>query len=157
MAIVIRQATPGDAPLIAQYNAFMALETENRVLEQEILRNGVEAVLKNPALGVYYVAEADGKAAGQLMITYEWSDWRNGMFWWIQSVYVREDYRKKGVFKALFHHVESEARSRAGVCGLRLYVEHENERAKKIYEKLGMNRTGYQLYERDFVLGTDRP
>lgn len=157
MAIVIRQATPGDAPLIAQYNAFMALETENRVLDQEILRNGVEAVLKDPALGLYYLAEANGKVAGQLMITYEWSDWRNGTFWWIQSVYVREDYRMKGVFKALFRHVESEARSRKGVCGLRLYVEHGNEKAKQIYEKLGMARTDYQLYERDFILGKGRP
>lgn len=157
MATVIRQATPGDAPLIAQYNAFMALETENRVLDQDILRNGVEAVLKDPALGLYYLAEVNGKVAGQLMITYEWSDWRNGMFWWIQSVYVREDYRKKGVFKALFRHVESEARSREGVCGLRLYVEHGNEKAKQIYEKLGMTRTGYQLYECDFILGGGRP
>ncbi|MEP0822153.1 MAG: GNAT family N-acetyltransferase [Ignavibacterium sp.] len=155
MAIQVRQATLEDAPLIAQYNAFMALETENRVLDQETLRKGVESVLADPSAGLYYLAEIDGRVAGQLMVTYEWSDWRNGMFWWIQSVYVREEYRKKGVFKALYRFVESQARSKPDVCGLRLYVEHENARAKHIYEKLGMKKTPYELYELDFVLGKE--
>ncbi|GJQ21610.1 MAG: hypothetical protein HBSIN02_19650 [Bacteroidia bacterium] len=153
MAIQIRQARPEDAPLIAQYNAFMALETENRVLDQDTLRKGVETVLTNPVCGVYYLAEIDGRLAGQLMITYEWSDWRNGTFWWIQSVYVREEYRQKGVFKALYRFVESQARSKPDVCGLRLYVEHDNAKAKRIYENLGMKKTAYELYELDFVLG----
>jgi GNAT superfamily N-acetyltransferase len=153
MSITVRQAKPEDAPLIAQYNAFMALETENRILDHEILRKGVESVLANPALGLYYVAEVNGRTAGQLMITYEWSDWRNGTFWWIQSVYVREEFRGKGVFKALYRYVEAQARLRSDVCGLRLYVENGNERAKRTYEKLGMNRTSYELYERDFVFG----
>lgn len=157
MAIQIRQATPEDAPLIAQYNAFMALETENRVLDQETLRKGVESVLANPGGGLYYLAELDGRVAGQLMITYEWSDWRNGTFWWIQSVYVREEYRKKGVFKALYRFVESQARAKPEVCGLRLYVEYDNTRAKRIYEKLGMKKTPYELYELDFVLGKGPP
>lgn len=148
----IRQATPEDGPVIAAFNAMMALETEHRLLDQRVLRKGVEAILADPAKGVYYVAESAGTVVGQLMITFEWSDWRNGTFWWIQSVFVREEYRGKGVFKALFQLVEAEAKKHPGVCGLRLYVEEKNARAKKTYEHLSMKRTPYELYEIDYVL-----
>jgi GNAT superfamily N-acetyltransferase len=101
---------------------------------------------------MYFVAEVDGTVVGQLMVTYEWSDWRNGNFWWIQSVYVEREYRGKGVFKSLYDHVLSLARRQKDSCGLRLYVEKHNRRARKIYEDLGMKETDYLLYEIDFVL-----
>lgn len=98
------------------------------------------------------MAEADGTLAGQLLITYEWSDWRNGTFWWIQSVYVAEKFRSNGIFRALFNHVETLARARKDVCGLRLYMEAHNERARKAYARLGLKQTDYQVFEIDFVL-----
>lgn len=150
--LTIRHANPADGPVIAKFNALMALETEQRNLEHGTLRKGVEAVLKDPEKGVYFVAEMDGVMVGQLMITFEWSDWRNGLFWWIQSVYVREEYRGKGVFKALFKFIETESKKQPNVCGLRLYVEGENTRAKKTYERLSMKKTPYELYEIDYVL-----
>jgi GNAT superfamily N-acetyltransferase len=154
----IRRAIPADAPVIASFNAMMALETEHRTLDQKTLRSGVEAVLADSTKGIYYVAEAAGAVIGQLMVTYEWSDWRNGVFWWIQSVYVRHADRGKGVFKALFRHVESESRNRSDVCGLRLYVEGENAGAKKTYEHLSMHKTPYELYEIDYTTkGESKP
>lgn len=155
MALLIRPARAEDAPLIAQFNALMALETEHRTLDQETLRKGVETVVRESSHGTYYVAEMDGRVVGQLLITYEWSDWRNGVFWWIQSVYVRQEFRGRGVFKALYKHVETKARKESGVCGLRLYVEHDNQGAIRTYEKLGMKKTPYQLFEIDFVLGKE--
>lgn len=152
MPLRIRQAKTDDGPLVAQFNALLALETENRSLDQVILRRGVESVLSDPSKGTYFVADLDGTVVGQLMITYEWSDWRNGTFWWIQSVYVRNEFRGTGVFKALYRHVESLARTTKQVCGLRLYVERDNRKAIKTYEKLGMQKTAYDLYEVDFVL-----
>src|SRR3970040_1797624 len=125
-SITIRPAAPADGPLIAKFNALMALETEHRTLDQKVLRLGVEAVLGDRSKGIYYVAEIGGTVIGQLMITYEWSDWRNGTFWWIQSVYVRSDSRRNGVFSLLHRHVESIARATPDVCGLRLYVERDN-------------------------------
>lgn len=153
MTPLIRTARAEDAPLIAQFNALMALETEHRTLDHETLRKGVEAVVGQSSNGTYYVAELDGRVVGQLLITYEWSDWRNGMFWWIQSVYVREEFRGRGVFKALYKHVEGLARKHTGICGLRLYVEHDNQNAIRTYQKLGMKKTPYELFEVDFVLG----
>jgi len=150
--IIVRPAVKADGPVIAKFNALMAQETEHRVLDHALLRPGVEAILADQAKGVYYVAEIGGTVAGQTLITYEWSDWRNGTFWWIQSVYVREEYRGKGVFKALFRFIEEAARSRTDVCGFRLYVEKDNDRAKQTYEKIGMKKTLYELFEIDFVL-----
>lgn len=134
----------------------MALETERRQLEIERVRQGVDALLRDPAKGAYFVAENEANGAttavGQLLITYEWSDWRNGNFWWIQSVYVAEKFRGQGVFRALFNHVDQLARARKDVCGLRLYVDADNDSARKTYERLGMIRTNYELFETDFVL-----
>jgi len=148
----IRKANPADAVVIAEFNASIAEETEHRTLDRKILLRGVRALLKDPKKGVYFVAEMDGNLVGQLMITYEWSDWRNGNFWWIQSVYVRKEFRQQGVFRSLYARVEGLAKKRKDICGLRLYVERENERAQKTYETMGMKRTVYEMYEKEFEL-----
>ena len=149
-AIDIRRATPADFAFIAESNIAMALETEGLALDEARVRAGVGAVLADSALGFYLVAEIDGKQAGQLMVTYEWSDWRNGLFWWIQSVYVRPEHRRKGVYTALHRHVAEAAQAAGGVCGIRLYVEQENTTAQQVYESLDMYRTRYQMYEVEF-------
>ncbi len=153
MDINIRRANVKDAAVVVEFNSLIAGETEHRSLDQKILLRGVRAILGNPGKGLYFVAVVDGVIAGQIMITYEWSDWRNGTFWWIQSVYVRKDFRQRGVFRALYEHVENLAKKNKGVCGLRLYVERHNERAQSTYEKMGMRRTIYEMFEKDFVLG----
>ena len=150
--ISIRPATPADAEFLVRGNASMALETEHLSLDLDRLRDGVHALFEDTARGLYYIAEIDGRRVGQMMITYEWSDWRNGVFWWIQSVWVEPAFRGQGVFKALYGHVEEKARQDNGVCGLRLYVEHENTRAQATYERCGMKRTVYRMFEVDFVL-----
>jgi GNAT superfamily N-acetyltransferase len=133
----------------------MAWETEKRQLDPERVKAGITALLRDPTKGTYFVAEARTErvraVAGQLLITSEWSDWRNGNFWWIQSVYVAEAFRGNGVFRALFRHVQAEARARADVCGLRLYMDAHNERARKAYERLCLKRTNYEVFEMDFV------
>jgi GNAT superfamily N-acetyltransferase len=148
--IRIRDARPSDAAVIARFNVKMAMETEDRALDPGLIDPGVAAVLADATKGRYWVAELDGEVIGQLMVTYEWSDWRNGAFWWIQSVYVRSDSRRKGVFSLLHRHVESIARATPDVCGLRLYVERDNRRAQKTYLALGMSAPGYQVMEVDF-------
>jgi GNAT superfamily N-acetyltransferase len=152
----IREAKPSDTATIADFNARMALETEHLNLDIERVRLGVHALISDPAKGAYFIAEieAEGTATivGQLLITYEWSDWRNGNFWWIQSVFVPEGYRGQGIFRALFNHVDHLAKGRNDVCGLRLYVDAQNDSARKTYERLGMKRTNYELFETDFVL-----
>jgi len=152
MTTTIRFATPADAPVIARFNALIASETEQITLDQDRLLKGVEALLRDPAKGFYVLAERDHVVVGQTMITYEWSDWRNGVFWWIQSVYVDKDARGTGVFKALFDHIHALAKAKPDVCGLRLYVERNNARAKQTYEGLAMHRSHYDMYEVDFVL-----
>lgn len=151
----VRVATPADAEFLVRGNAEMALETEHLSLDLDRLRDGVHTLFEESARGVYYIAEVDGRRAGQMMITSEWSDWRNAVFWWIQSVYVERMYRGQGVFTALYRHIENLARATPGVCGLRLYVENRNSRAQKIYARLGMQRTAYQMFEVDFVLGRE--
>lgn len=131
----------------------MALETESRRLNPQRVLKGVTALLSDPAKGTYYVAEAGGKIIGQLLITYEWSDWRNGTFWWIQSVFVTPQHRGCGVFKALHAHIEQLARRHQDVCGVRLYVDAHNTKAKEVYARLGLKATHYELWETDFVLG----
>ena len=152
MEILVRRATVADAEAIAAHNAAMAVESENRTLDRERLRRGVEAVLADPAKGFYMVAEAGGAVIGQMMATLEWSDWRNGTFWWVQSVYVKPEYRRQGVYRRLYQHVLEEAKARGGVCGLRLYVSKENLSAQQVYSRLGMKRADYEMYELDFVL-----
>jgi ribosomal protein S18 acetylase RimI-like enzyme len=148
MPLTQRPATPADAAVLAEFNRLLAWESEHKALDGAVLAAGVAAVLADPARGRYFVAEDGGAVVGQLLITTEWSDWRNGWFWWIQSVYVREDYRRRGVFRALYDHVAGEARRRGDVVGLRLYVEKDNRRAQATYDRLGLAGTGYLVLER---------
>ena len=150
MGISIRNAAMTDAAIIASNNSLMAEETEGRTLDPDIIGPGVAALLADPGKGRYWVAEAAGQIVGQLMVTYEWSDWRNGTLWWIQSVYIAPDFRRQGVFSALYHHVESLAAAEPEVCGLRLYVEDNNHRAQRTYEALGMVKPGYVVMESTF-------
>ncbi len=149
----IRQATIDDVDVITEYNIRMAQETENIQLEYCRVKKGVEAVLRDPSKGTYIVAEINGIVIGQLLRTFEWSDWRNGMFWWIQSVYVLPEYRRKGIFRALYSYLENIARTTEGVCGLRLYVEQSNTAAIQTYTAQGMRLTHYKIMEIDFVVG----
>lgn len=150
MKTKIRDAVATDRPTIAEFNSRLAEETENRSLDVDTINSGVKALLDDPAKGRYWLAETGDEIIGQIMITFEWSDWRNGMLWWIQSVYIRPQYRRKGVFSVLYRHVESLARTEQDVCGIRLYVENKNERAQATYESLGMHRPGYVVMEIDF-------
>jgi ribosomal protein S18 acetylase RimI-like enzyme len=143
----IRQAAAADAPVLIEFNCAMALETERKELLPEVIGAGVRALLANPAAGFYVVAEAGQRVAGALLITKEWSDWRNGSFWWIQSVYVRPEFRRQGVYRTLYRHVQSMAAKDPGVCGFRLYVERENARAQSTYTSLGMQETHYRVFE----------
>lgn len=145
----IRKARPADAAVIATFNRNLAWETEKKRLNSATVGSGVRALLRDAAKGTYYVAEKDGAVIGQLLVTYEWSDWRDGDFWWIQSVFVAPEFRQAGVFRSLFDHVQKLALSRRDVCGLRLYVEKNNRRAHRAYEKLGMEHTDYEIYELD--------
>jgi len=148
--ITIRTATISDLDTVTANNLAMASETEGRNLEPETLRSGVRRVLTDSTRGVYYLAERDGRVVGQLLITREWSDWRDGWFWWIQSVYVAPGARRQGVYRALYDHVATKARRQPDVRGLRLYVEGENRRAQQVYEHLGMKPSAYQMYEDDW-------
>jgi GNAT superfamily N-acetyltransferase len=155
MSIEIRDAVPADGATIANYNARMAEETEDKRLDPQVVGPGVAAVLGDATKGRYWVAISDGEIAGQLMVSYEWSDWRNGTIWWIQSVYVAAPFRRQGVFSALYKHVESLAKQDGAVCGIRLYVEKANTRAKETYEALGMAMTGYDVMEAIFDRGAE--
>jgi GNAT superfamily N-acetyltransferase len=148
MNIPIRRATPADVGTIVRFNAALALESEGKVLDPAVLEAGVRAVFTDPAKGFYTVAERDGEIIGQTSITFEWSDWRNGWYWWIQSVYVREDARRGGVFSAIYRHLEAEAATDPNVIGLRLYVDNGNQHAKATYAKLGMADENYMLMGR---------
>ncbi|MCA1622254.1 MAG: GNAT family N-acetyltransferase [Acidobacteria bacterium] len=143
----IRLAQKEDAPALVEFNQAMALETEGKRLEAQILQAGVRAVFDDEKKGFYVVAESNGKITGGLMITFEWSDWRNAWFWWIQSVYILPDLRGRGIYRLLYEFVKNQAETRADVCGFRLYVENENANAQKVYEKLGMKQSYYLMYE----------
>jgi GNAT superfamily N-acetyltransferase len=146
-AIAIRNATVDDIERMANWAVAMAWETEQKKLDPDTVRKGIRAVFDQPGRGRYLIAERNGEAAGTLMLTYEWSDWRNGDWWWIQSVYVAPEHRRQGVYAALHAHVKQAAETRADVCGLRLYVEHHNTNAQRTYESLGMGDAGYKMYE----------
>jgi len=148
-SIEIRPARADDVATIADFNARMAHETEGLTLDRAILDAGVRSALADANKGRYFVADAGEKVVGQLMITLEWSDWRNGEIWWIQSVYVHVDYRGRGIFKKLYRHVAELARQQ-GAAGLRLYVERENGAAQKTYAQLGMSMTHYLVMEEMF-------
>jgi len=143
----VRAATPDDTNILARFNERMAAETEDKTLDPRTVRAGVQALFDDPARGFYLVAERKKRVLGALMITPEWSDWRNGTFWWIQSVYVRPDARQTGVYSALHASVRQRAQNTETVCGLRLYVDRNNKPARRTYERLGMRETAYRLYE----------
>jgi GNAT superfamily N-acetyltransferase len=146
----LRHAVSQDAAVIADFNARLARETEGRALDPTVLAEGVRQAIADPAKALYWLAELDGRVVGQLMLTLEWSDWRNGWFWWIQSVYVHPEWRGRGVFTRLYRRVEAEAAARADVCGLRLYMERDNARARRTYERLGLQGTHYHVFETEF-------
>lgn len=160
LPVVVRPGTLHDLDFLVSSNAALAWETEHRQLDLSILRSGVLALLQDPRKGWYIVAETPSQTGpslvvGQLLVTFEWSDWRNRTFWWLQSVYVHPDYRGKGVFKQLFSFVMKQARSRnEAVCGFRLYVEQDNTIAHHSYEQLGFRKAPYYMYECD---RTDSP
>ena len=146
-ALSVRAAVLADAPRLVDWNLRLALESEGLHLDVERLSLGVRAALADPARGRYFLVERAGEALGGLFVTLEWSDWRNGWWWWIQSVYVEPAARRQGVYDALHHHLEARARAAGGVVGLRLYVEQHNERAQRTYLRLGMGDSGYRLLE----------
>lgn len=155
--IVIRDARPDDWPTIADFNAALAWETEGKRLARPVLEAGVRQALADTNKGRYFMAEAAGQVVGQTLVTYEWSDWRNGWIWWIQSVYVTPAARGQGAYRRLHGHIRDQAIRSGQVRGLRLYVEHANTRAQATYQALGMVDSGYRLFEEDWSAAPDRP
>ncbi len=145
--ILVREAGDSDISTLIEFNYALANETENILLDKNILRPGVERALKLNDCH-YFVAELDAKVVGQTMVTTEWSDWRNGMMWWMQSVYVHPDYRKRGVFQSIFGYIESLAGKNPEVIALRLYVMQDNQTGRSAYKNLGMHDAGYVVYEK---------
>ncbi|MBX2899023.1 MAG: GNAT family N-acetyltransferase [Cyclobacteriaceae bacterium] len=150
--IQIREAVADDALYIIDFQQKMALETESLALDYHTLTKGVHAVFEDPAKGKYFVATEGTKVVGSLLITYEWSDWRCGQVVWIQSVYIIPEGRGKGVFKLMYHHIQTLVTANPGYRGIRLYVDKTNTRAQHVYERLGMNGHHYQMYE--WMLGS---
>lgn len=146
-AIAIRPARRDDLEALVEFNCNLARETEEDDLDPQTVRRGIDRLLGDPALGFYTVAERDGQVVGCLLITFEWSDWRDGMLWWIQSVYVRREARRQGVFRRLFAAIRERAEADPAVCGLRLYAEKNNGPALKTYRALGMREKPYRIYE----------
>ncbi|OFY43384.1 MAG: hypothetical protein A2X18_00080 [Bacteroidetes bacterium GWF2_40_14] len=147
MSVIIRDANIEDQSAIIDFQQAMALETENLQLDKEVLSRGVLSVLEDQTKARYFIADLDGLAVGMLMITLEWSDWRNGWVWWIQSVYTKPGYRKIGVYKLLYGHVREIVEKSENIRGLRLYVDKRNIRAQQVYESLGMTGEHYTTYE----------
>ena len=139
-----------DINSLVNFNIKMAKETENKILNKKIVTKGVSEVLTDTTLGYYVIAKNKNTILGSLMITYEWSDWRNGMFWWIQSVYVEKKYRQQGVYKQMYSYIKDKALKDNSCTGIRLYVEQENKIAQSVYTKLEMKETHYKLFEIDF-------
>jgi ribosomal protein S18 acetylase RimI-like enzyme len=145
--VEIREARPGDAPVIVDFQIRMARSTEGLELDFDTVTRGVAAVFADPAKGTYWVAESEDRVIGSLLTTFEWSDWRNGTVLWIQSVYVLPEWRRRGVYKSLYEHVKRQVEKSPGLRGLRLYVDQRNTAAQEVYERLGMTKEHYQMYE----------
>ncbi|EFA69769.1 N-acetyltransferase [Cylindrospermopsis raciborskii S07] len=148
--LLIRQGELGDLQVLVEFNQALIYETENKQLPINDINAGVKTLLKNPSLGFYLLAQKNNQVVGSLMVTTEWSDWRNGLYWWIQSVYVHPDFRRQGVFKALYQAVKQQAKTQTSglkVSGFRLYVEKENVIAKRTYQSLGMEKSHYEIFE----------
>lgn len=155
-SFIVRPARESDLETILQYSTAMAKETEGRPLDTTTLRAGIIALMRSPKHGSFILAEraCEGRQSpvGQLMITYEWSDWRNGEFWWVQSVYVHPAWRRQGVYRAMHRYILDQAKQQTNICGIRLYVERNNPTAQTVYQRMGLSPTGYLVYEQDFVL-----
>ncbi|WP_335916905.1 GNAT family N-acetyltransferase [Shewanella chilikensis] len=145
--MLLRKGTPKDTEALVAFNQAMAQETEGLSLDSDTLSRGVSTLLENPAKGFYLVAEIDGEIAGSLMVTYEWSDWRAADYFWIQSVYIKPEHRRKGIYRALYQEVKALAERQGGAASFRLYVEQENTRAQQTYQSLGMSQSHYLMYE----------
>ena len=147
--IRIRKADRKDREALATFQQHLASETESKTLDRDIVLKGVDAIFDSDRKGFYIVAEIEDAVVGSLLITYEWSDWRNAEFWWIQSVYVDAKLRRKGVYKAMYNHVQTISKSDPNICGIRLYVERDNHIAQIVYTDLGMSKSRYDLFEID--------
>jgi GNAT superfamily N-acetyltransferase len=147
MTLRVREAGREDAAAIIEFQLAMAVETEELTLDREVLTRGVAALFDHPALGRYFVAESDGRVIASLMITYEWSDWRNGMVWWIQSVYTIPEFRRRGVYAALYSHIRAQVEPDPAIRGIRLYVDNRNTAAQQVYARLGMEGEHYRVFE----------
>lgn len=143
----VRKATLQDMETISDFQVRMALETENLQLDKDILNAGISAVLNDSGKGFYFVVETNDEVIGSLLVTFEWSDWRNGQVYWIHSVYVKPEHRKKGAFKLLYNHIKSLVETDDSLKGIRLYAETANIHAHKVYKSPGMNNEHYQLFE----------
>jgi len=143
----IRRAKQEDLSVLVEFQLNMALETENLKLDKEVLTKGMQAVLNDDTKGQYFIAEVEGVVAGSLMITYEWSDWRNGMIWWIQSVYVSPQFRGQKVYSALYNYIKETVKADPNLRGIRLYVDKTNLKAQQVYTTLGMNGEHYATFE----------
>src|SRR5258708_19095288 len=152
MPLTIRRAVTSDIDQIIDFNCRLAQETEGKTLDPAVVRAGVLSALNDPHKGPYYLAVDGDQILGQLQITFEWSDWRNGWYWWIQGVYVRSDARRQGIFWALYRHIENTARENKEVIGIRLYVERQNHKAQKTYEEMGIKSSNYLIYERFYFM-----
>ena len=148
--IEIRPAHGGDVALLAEWAQAMAFETEHKRLDPDTITRGITEGVADPARSRYFIAEIGGEPAGTLMFTFEWSDWRCAWWWWLQSVYVPPAHRRKGVYRAMYEHVQALAAQAPDVCGIRLYVERDNIRAQRTYESLGMKDAGYWMFESEF-------
>ncbi len=146
--ITIREAREQDAGVLTEFNRAMARETETLELEYDMVLSGVRNLLRRPEYGFYLIAEQDCSIVGMVMITFEWSDWRDGLYWWIQSLYVVPEFRRQGIFRRFFGHIEERAAESGNVAGIRLYVERDNHVAQRAYESVGIDRTPYQVYEK---------
>ena len=145
----IRLAEKSDVGALVGFNLAMALETEGKSLAAETLKPGVDAVFSDENKGFYVVAEDEGSIVGGLLVTFEWSDWRNKWFWWIQSVYIQPDNRGQGIYRRMYDFIKDLAEARGDVAGFRLYVEHDNVHAQQVYERVGMERSHYVLFEEE--------
>lgn len=145
--MIIRAAIPNDADSLVEFNQAMALETEGKQLDPDILASGVNGVFADEKKGFYVVAERDGQIVGGLMVTFEWSDWRNAWFWWIQSVYILPEDRGQGIYRRLYDFVKQMSGRKGNVCGIRLYVENDNSHARRVYKTVGMEASHYLMYE----------
>ncbi|MCK7593575.1 GNAT family N-acetyltransferase [Pseudomarimonas salicorniae] len=154
--IQIAPAIGKHVPDLVRFACAMAMETEHKRLDPAVVEQGVQGVLDQPSRGRYLVAHQGGALLGTLMLTYEWSDWRCAEWWWIQSVYVEPSARRLGVFRALYAHVLAEAEARGDICGVRLYVEQDNQRAQQTYAALGMRDAAYRVMEHAFTWADER-